>query len=174
MKSNVASVPAASRRSSPSVWPWARSAVVALLLASCGGVALAGGGIAFRDVLTAVSSRHDTGPTLVVARTDASYAILSRLVPKASRPADGRVLVAAFQGQRPTAGHAIRILRIERAGDVLRVHAIFATPAQGAAVAQVVTSPVHVVSVAAADLAGARTAVLLDEAGAERGRVVIG
>ncbi|MDP9252013.1 MAG: protease complex subunit PrcB family protein, partial [Chloroflexota bacterium] len=82
----------------------------------------------------------------------------------------GRVMVVAFQGQQNTGGYAIRITSVERRGDQLLVRATFTRPGPDAFVTQVLTSPAHVVSIAAADAAGLREAILFDESGAERAR----
>lgn len=91
-------------------------------------------------------------------------------MPGESAPA-GRVLVAVYQGAQRTGGYGIRVERIERDGDRLIVHASFAEPGPGAFVTQVLTSPAHVVSIAAGDMADARIAVLHDAHGVERARV---
>ena len=106
---------------------------------------------------------------LIVGTTDASRATISQLVPNATAPS-GRVLVAVFQGQRNTGGYSIAITAIERNGDQLVVRATFGVPGPGAMVTQVLTSPAHVVSIAAADTTGLREAILLDETGVEVAR----
>jgi hypothetical protein len=78
-----------------------------------------------------------------------------------------------FQGQKNTGGYSIRISGIERRGDQLVVRATFSAPGPGAIVTQALTSPAHVVSIAAADAAGLREAVLIDDSGAERARTSI-
>jgi len=107
---------------------------------------------------------------LIIGTTDASRATISQLVPNATAPS-GRVLVAAFQGQRNTGGYSIAITAIERNGDQLVVRATFAVPGPGAMVIQVLTSPAHVVSIASADATGVREAILIDSTGVERARV---
>lgn len=108
----------------------------------------------------------------MIGTNDASRATLTRLIPSATAP-DGRVLVAAFQGQQNTGGFAIRITAIERRGDQLVVRATFGSPGPGAIVTQAFTSPAHVVSIASADVAGLREAVLLDSTGAERAKATL-
>jgi hypothetical protein len=109
---------------------------------------------------------------LVVGTTDASRAKIEQLVPNATASAD-RVLVAVFEGRQNTGGYAIRVTAIERRGDQLIVRATFDAPGPDAIVTQVLTSPAHVVSIAAADAAGLREAILVDDRGAEKARVAI-
>ncbi len=124
--------------------------------------------VAFAEV-AATSQAHDAGTALVVGTTDASRVTIARLVPNATA-SSGRVLVAVFQGQQNTGGYSVRITAIERSGDQLTVRATFGVPGPGAIVTQALTSPAHVVSIAAADTTGVREAVLLDETGIERAR----
>jgi hypothetical protein len=168
------------RRCSPTAWRSASSAALAfVLLASCGSIAGSGGvvsptplarSVAFTEAATTSQSRHDAGATLIVGTSDASRATIARLIPNAETP-DGRVLVAVFQGQQRTGGYAIRVNGVERRGDQLVVRATFTRPGPGAIVTQVLTSPAHVVSVASADAAGLREAILIDDSGAERARI---
>ena len=89
-------------------------------------------------------------------------------------PPDARsILLAAFQGQQQTGGYSISITDIERDGDQILVHANFVEPARSAIVTEVLTSPAHVVSIAASEVTGAKTAVLLDGTGIERARVAL-
>src|SRR5882762_9192810 len=87
--------------------------------------------------------------------------------------AAGRVTVAVFQGQKTTGGYAVRINAIERRGDQLVVRATFGAPGPGAIVTQVLTSPAHVVSIAAADATGLREAILVDDSGTEIARASV-
>jgi hypothetical protein len=187
MRRNDASARAAFRRCSPIAWRSASSATLALvLLASCGSTVGSGGtagsgsavsptpssgSVAFTEVTATSQAGHASGATLVVGVSDASRAIIARLAPNAAAP-DG-VLVAVFQGQQRTGGYAIRVTRVERRGDQLVVRATFGSPGPGAIVTQALTSPAHVVSIAAADGAGLREAVLIDETGSERARINI-
>ena len=106
---------------------------------------------------------------LIVGTTDASRAKITQLV-SGGTVTPGRVLVAAFQGQQNTGGYSVQITAIERNGDQLVVHATFGVPGPGAMVTQVLTSPAHVVSIAAADTTGLREAILLDQTGVEVAR----
>src|SRR6266542_3440043 len=170
MRRNVGSARAAYRRCSPIAWRSASSALLALTLAACAAGGVSGATpVAFTDVTSVQNTAH-TGDARIVVTTDAASASdLVRLVPAATGPA-GRALVAAFQGQQRTGGYAIRITAIERQGQHLIVHATFTAPARDAIVIQILTSPAHVVSVAASDVSGVRDAVLLDDSGAERAR----
>jgi len=152
-----------------------RLAVLAIFLGACAGAAgpaPAQGAVAFSEVATTQGSKYDGPPALMVGTTDAASASIVALVPQAA-PAQGRVLVAAFEGGQRTGGYAIRIDSIERTADRLTLHATFTAPAAGGIVTQVLTSPVHVVSIAQADAAGLREAVLLDSAGTERSRTTL-
>jgi hypothetical protein len=179
-------MPAAYRRCSPTAWRSASSAALALvLLASCGSTAGSGGAVsptpvsptpspqavAFTEV-AATSQARQSVVTIVLGTTDALRATIAQQVPGAIAAAD-RVIVAVFQGQKNTGGYSIRISGIERRGDQLVVRATFSAPGPGAIVTQALTSPAHVVSIAAADAAGLREAVLIDDSGAERARTSI-
>ena len=59
------------------------------------------------------------------------------------------VLVAL--GQRPSAGHSVEVVAIERDGSFLRVRAKSRAPAPGAVQAAVLTHPFHAVRVARSD-----------------------
>lgn len=124
--------------------------------------------MSFVEVASAQNSSYRDDNPKVMVGTNSAAAIVA-LVPQASATA-GRVLIAAFAGEQPTGGYAIRIDRVERDGARLVVHATFTGPAPGAIVTQAFTSPAHVVSIAQADAAGAREAILLDGTGTERAR----
>jgi hypothetical protein len=126
--------------------------------------------VAFTEVAATSQARDDSGSALVVGTTDASRARIAQLVPNATTPS-GRVLVAVFEGQQNTGGYSVQITEIERNGDQLVVHATFVVPGPGAMVTQVLTSPAHVVSIAAADAAGMREAILVDSTGIEVARI---
>ena len=125
--------------------------------------------VPFSEVAATSQARDDSGPTLIIGTTDAKRATISQLVSGATAAA-GRVLVAAFQGQQNTGGYSVQITAIERNGDQLVVRATFVVPAPGAMVTQALTSPAHVVSIATADAAGIREAILLDQTGIEIAR----
>lgn len=117
-------------------------------------------------------ARDDGGPAILVGTTDVSRATIVRVIPNVSAPS-GRVLVVAFQGEQRTGGYAIQITAVERRADQLIVRATFTEPRSDSFVTQVITSPAHVVSIAAADAAGVREAILIDADGVERARVPI-
>jgi hypothetical protein len=152
-----------------------RLAVLALFVGACAGAAGPGpaqGAVAFSEVATTQGSKYDGPPALMVGTTDAASASIVALVPQAAA-AQGRVLIAAFEGGQRTGGYAIRIDSVERTGDRLTVHATFTAPAAGGIVTQILTSPVHVVAIAQTDAAGLREAILLDSSGTERARIAI-
>ena len=159
------------------------SAALALVLVACGSTAGSGGAggpvpagsavprsVTFTEITYIAYGRHDSGPAVVVGTNDQWRATLARLVDGASVPV-GRVAVAAFQGQQMSGGYSIHIERIERIGDQLVVHAKFSEPAPGSMNTMALTSPVHVVSIAAADVIDLKDAVLLDQTGTERARI---
>lgn len=74
--------------------------------------------------------------------------------------------ITAFQGTQRSGGYAIRIERITRLGDELRVHAAFIAPAKDALVTMALTSPAYTVSIDET----ATVVVLYDTSGAERAR----
>ena len=125
--------------------------------------------VAFTEVAATSQTGDDSGPDLIVGTTEAWRTKITQRVPGATSSAS-RVLVAVFQGQQNTGGYSVHITAIERNGDQLIVHATFGVPGPGALVTQVLTSPAHIVSIAAADAAGVRDAVLLDQSGAEIAR----
>ena len=152
---------------------------------SCGGTAgsggrVSGGGtgnatprnVTFAELAYVAYGRHDSGPAIVVGTNDHWRATLARLVEGTSVPA-GRVAVAAFQGEQSSGGYSIHVERIERNGDQLIVHAKFGEPAPGSMNTMALTSPVHVVSIAAADAAGLSEAVLVDQTGTERAKATL-
>jgi hypothetical protein len=127
--------------------------------------------VAFAEVAATAQARDGSGVMLIVGTTDASRAKIAQLVPNATTPS-GRVLAAVFQGQQSTGGYSVQITAIERRGDQLVVSATFGVPGPGAIVTQVLTSPAHVVSIAASDITGVREAILIDSTGVERARVM--
>lgn len=104
--------------------------------------------LAFRDEGATMSSAHD-GPAAI----------------EAVRSGTG-LRITAYQGAQRSGGYAIRIDRIRRLGDELRVHAVFSVPAKDALVTMALTSPAHTVSVDET----AAVVVLYDVSGVERAR----
>ena len=159
----------------------ASSALVALLVA-CGtagapasttpsaSATAASRDVPFTTVALTGNSRQDGGAAVIVGTTDQRSELIRSLVPTITPPAAGAMLLAVFEGEQRTGGYSIAITSITRDGDRLVVRASFVEPPPAAIVTEVITSPAHVVSVASVDLAGAKTAVLLDSAGTERAR----
>jgi hypothetical protein len=170
MRHSDASARAGFPKCSPSALRSASSALL-LLLAACGGAAVSTQptNVSFTEVAATTMSTH-TGDARLLVTADAAE--LARVVPNVSAPT-GRTFVAALQGQQRTGGYMIRITSIERQGSKLVVHATFTAPPRDSIVIQVLTSPAHVVSVASADVSGAREALLLDAVGVERARLNI-
>jgi len=175
-------VRAAFRRCSRNVWRSASSVVLAILVTACGTAAAPGPSasatastrtITFTNVAATSNSRQDGGTTLVVGTTDQRSELIRSLVPTLVAPVGGQALIAAFEGQQQTGGYSIAITRIDRDGDQVIVHATFVEPPAGSFVTEVLTSPAYVVSVSTTDLAGARIALLIDDAGTERARATL-
>lgn len=130
----------------------------AVLLAACGAgssagrppgvTASAGAPVIFRDEGATSASAHDGAVAIEAVR------------------AAGALRITAYQGAQRSGGYAIRIERITRLGDELRVHAAFSVPAEDALVTMALTSPAHTVSVDET----AAVVVLYDTAGVERAR----
>ncbi len=143
-------------------------ALVAAILAACGGgaeepcppssacaatrppgvTASAEREVAFRDESATTNSPHEGAAAIEAVRAGAGLRI------------------TAYQGTQRSGGHAIRIERITRVGDELRVQARFVTPPKDALVTMALTSPAHTVSVDET----APVVVLHDASGVERAR----
>lgn len=106
------------------------------------------GDVLFRDEGASTQSGHRGGPAVTAAVEGSGTRI------------------TAFQGEQRSGGFAIRVERVARSGDELRVHARFTEPGPGAIVTMALTSPAHTV---VADAAAA-TVILLDQSGTERAR----
>lgn len=128
--------------------------------------------VAFVDHGATQQSGNDGGPRLVVAADGRGRAELASLLADA-RPQAGRIYVGVFAGSQRTGGFTVHVDSIERAGDRLNIRSTFASPAPGALTIQVITSPAHLVSIASADAAGVRQAILLDQSGAEKARTAV-
>ena len=74
--------------------------------------------------------------------------------------------ITAYQGEQRSGGYAVRIERITRVGNELRVHARFIEPAPDSMNTMSLTYPSHTVSVDEV----ADVIVLLDATGTERAR----
>lgn len=146
-------------------------ATIAIVVVACGA---GSGGTPLIDVdhtehaSSALSTHVDTTPLVIVATDAATQARLVGLVRGLPPAAQDRVLVAAFQGQQRTGGYAIRITKIVRVDNVLEVRAAFEAPPPDAITIQVITSPVHVVSVPRGQISGVVRVRLLDADGKER------
>jgi hypothetical protein len=125
--------------------------------------------IPFNDHGTTQQSGNDGGPRIAVA-TDAGPIGLGELA-RASQ--SGRLYVGVFAGTQRTGGYSVKVDRIERTGDTIVVHATFSAPAPGALTIQVITSPAQLVSIDQQSASGIRSAVLLDQSGAERARATV-
>ena len=161
------------RRSSPIAW---RSGfeflALAALLAGCasgaGGVS-APPSVPFSDHGATQQSVWAGGARIVLA-TAPNPTGLGGLAP--TGPA-GRLYIGVFAGAQRTGGYSVQVDRIERTADTLIVHATFTAPGPSAITTQVLTSPAQLVSIDGPVASGLRTAVLVDQSGAERARVTV-
>lgn len=76
-----------------------------------------------------------------------------------------QMVVGVFLGSRNTGGYAVEITKVEQAGGAIVVHYTETKPERGMVLAQVITSPFHLVKVPRAD-----GAVQFEKAGAPAGR----
>jgi PrcB C-terminal len=142
--------------------------VFGAIVGACGG---AGAGvtqpesISFSDHGSTQQSAYDGGPRIAAA-TDPASVFLGNLAIRD----EGRLYIAVFAGSQRTGGYAIRVVRIDRAGDTLTVRAMFSVPPSDGFTIQVLTSPAHLVSIDRQPAAGVRAIVLVDQSGAERAR----
>lgn len=125
--------------------------------------------VQFTDHGTTQQSSNDGGPRIAVA-TDAGPIGLGQLAPASQ---GGRLYVGVFAGTQRTGGYGVKVDRIERSGDSIIVHATFSVPAPGALTIQVITSPAQLVSIDQQSASGVRSAVLVDQSGAERARATV-
>ena len=121
--------------------------------------------VPFTDHGVTQQSRYEGDPAIRVAADPAATG-LGQLAQRDS----SRIYIAVFAGSQRTGGYSVRVVRIDRAGDTLTVRATFAAPSPDALTIQVLTSPAHLVSIDRQSAASARSAVLVDESGAERAR----
>ena len=128
--------------------------------------------VSFIDHGATQQSANDGGPVLVVAVDNTTRARLVGLYPNVP-PDPGRVYVGVFAGQQRTGGYSVRIDAVERVGDRLNIRSTFGAPPSGALTIQVITSPAQLISIAPADASGVREAVLMDQAGVEKGRFAV-
>lgn len=84
-----------------------------------------------------------------------------------------RLYIGVFAGERRTGGHAVKIDRIERTGDLLAVTVRFISPPTDALTIQVITTPAQLVSIDRRSASGVREAVLLDGSGTEMARAAV-
>ena len=140
-------------------------ALAALLLAACGGAG-APGAAASPSPTLAVSERvvafADAGVTTQGPRRVEDPGI------EAVRAGNG-LRITAHQGEQRSGGYAIRVERITRVGNELRVHALFISPAPDSMNTMALTYPSHTVTVDEI----ADVVVLLDTTGTERARIRI-
>jgi hypothetical protein len=122
-------------------------------------------GIPFTDHGSTQQSEHDRGAHIVAA-ADPQDTGLGQFASRDS----SRLYIAVFAGSQRTGGYDIRVVRIDRSGDTLKVSAMFSSPAPSALTIQVLTSPACLVSIERRSAAGTRDVVLVDQSAAERAR----
>ena len=151
----------------------------ALILASCGGAAAPAAtypqDVSFEDHGTAGQSGiEQERPAIAVAVDAAAKTELAALATTDKPVPEGRIAFAVFQGQQRTGGYSVRVDKVtRRTATTLEVRAVFTAPGPDALVIQVLTSPVHIVSVASADVSGVDRVVLLDSAGKQQASVTV-
>lgn len=104
--------------------------------------------LTFTDAGATSNSGNDGGPAITAVRAGAGLRI------------------TAYQGGQSSGGFTIRIERVTRAGNELRVQARFTAPAPGSFNTMALTSPAHTVMVNET----ADVVVLYDTTGVERAR----
>lgn len=145
---------------------------LAALLAGC---ASGAGGVStppsvpFTDHGATQQSGYGGGARLVLA-TAPNPTGLGGLAPTGS---GGRLYIGVFAGAQRTGGYDVRVDRIERTADTLFIHATVTAPGSSAITIQVLTSPAQLVSIDGLSASGLKTAVLVDQAGAERARATV-
>ena len=115
----------------------------------------------------------EAAPFLRLVRTDTQLTAIAAQLSTLDRPKlnavdlSNSVIIAAFQGLRPTSGYRIEILAVEVSGSVLDVIVRRSSPAPGEPVRQGFESPYHVVQIARSDFDGHHLANnrLLDTSG---------
>lgn len=117
-------------------------------------LALAGSDVPFATLARGTSSNIDEARQVVV-RTDGEWQALWKAhggQPSPPRVDFGsRMVVGVFAGTRPTAGVEIEIVRVRPEGEALVVEYRERRPPPGTVVAQILTSPFHLVSMARHD-----------------------
>ena len=145
---------------------------LAALLAGCAsgtsGVTAAQS-VPFTDHGATQQSGNDDGARLTVA-TAPNPSGLGGLAPTGS---GGRLYIGVFAGAQRTGGYGVQVDRVERTADTLFIHATFIAPGSSAITTQVLTSPAQLVSIDGHSASGLRTAVLIDQSGAERARATV-
>jgi protease stability complex PrcB-like protein len=169
MKRNAGSVSSVFRRSSRiGLRSGFEIVLLAVLAAACGGAGAHVSdtqNVSFTDHGTTQQSGYEGGARIAAA-TDPAGAGFGQLAPKE----EGRLYLAVFAGSQRTGGYAIRVVRIDRAGETLTVRAMFTSPPPDALTIQVLTSPAHLVSIDRQSAPAARDVVLIDQSAAQRAR----
>lgn len=136
--------------------------VAAVLLGACTTLAASGTELAFRSLDRGDYAAIEDAGCLVV-RSESEFADLWHRIhqtvsaepPLPDVDFSRQLVLAAFQGQQPSGGHAISIDRVVEQGDRLTVVVSESVPAADAMVTMALTSPYHLVAV---DLADGRAA----------------
>ncbi len=129
-----------------------------LLLASCTACAAVAGTVPFSTLAKGLASGVGQ-PTQIVVRSQNDWAALwsrhmrTQIAPPPPPPVDfSRDMVAAlFMGERPIAGYAIEVTRVERTDAGLSVHYRTTRPDPSAMQAQALTQPFHLVELPRTD-----------------------
>jgi hypothetical protein len=126
--------------------------MLALALAT---VAASPGGIAFRSLAKgAPAGEQPPHARVYVATTKSQLAGFASLLPEAAAARvngvvlPSRAVIAVFLGTKPTAGYEVAVRRVAVVSGRLRITVEVVQPSPDAILAQVLTSPFHVVTVA--------------------------
>ena len=154
------------------------SSVICLIVMGCNTstspAAPVPGRVAFTTIVQgAAPGGRNARSSLHVVRTRAQHAALAARISSMQRPKlngvdlSKNVLIAAFQGLRPTSGYKIEIVAVEISGKVLRVRVKWSSPTPGEYVRTGFETPYHLVQIARRDFDRYRLATyrLLDTRG---------
>src|SRR5687767_4523151 len=120
MRYSGGSVRAVSPASSPTGWRWAiEGAVLALVLASCGGAAAPAAtypqDVSYEDHgSVSQSGIQQERPAIAVAVDAAAKTELAALAATDKPVPEGRIAIAVFQGQQRTGGYSVRVDKVTR------------------------------------------------------------
>lgn len=133
-------------RGSGSDFTWV-AAVAIVTAVAC--VAPSAQSIAFTDVARGTASQIDESRKVIVRTPDEWQAVWKEHASSQLPAVDfsKTMVVGVFSGTKPTAGYSVQISAVRRDGSKAVVEYAEQSPAPGAIVAQILTSPFHMVSI---------------------------